>query len=68
MGSSLQTVTLPGQVWGLAAPGPSGPLVATTYDGDNLSGTVLTALEPSGAVVWPCGDGNLRACLCHCCD
>ncbi|MFB9927631.1 hypothetical protein ACFORO_20490 [Amycolatopsis halotolerans] len=46
------TVALPGQVWGVAAPGPDGPLVATTYDGDNLSRTVLTALDASGAVLW----------------
>ncbi|MBB1154422.1 hypothetical protein H4281_14870 [Amycolatopsis sp. DR6-1] len=43
---------MPGQIWGVAAPGPDGPLVATSYDGDELSRTVLTALDLSGAVVW----------------
>ncbi|MGV9300711.1 hypothetical protein [Amycolatopsis sp. NPDC003676] len=37
---SPQTVHLSGLVVGVAAPGPDGPLVATTYDGDNLSRTV----------------------------
>ncbi|MFE3179044.1 hypothetical protein ACFXPA_03435 [Amycolatopsis sp. NPDC059090] len=49
---SPQTVALPGQVRDVAAPGPNGPLVATAYDGDNLSGTVLTALDASGVVLW----------------
>lgn len=52
MGSALQAVGMPGQVWGVAAAGPGGPVVATSYDGDNLSGTVLTALDLSGAVLW----------------
>lgn len=51
-GGKPQTVPLPGQVWGLAAPGPAGPLVATGYDGRNLAGTVLTALDRSGTVLW----------------
>ncbi|MFJ9784786.1 hypothetical protein ACIRSS_34800 [Amycolatopsis sp. NPDC101161] len=51
-GGKPQTVPLPGQVWGLAAPGPAGPLVATTYDGGTLSDTVLTALDRSGTVLW----------------
>ncbi|NUT94064.1 MAG: hypothetical protein HOY78_18785 [Saccharothrix sp.] len=43
---------MPGQVWGLAAPDAAGPLFVTSYDGHNLSTTVLTALDPQGTVLW----------------
>jgi hypothetical protein len=43
---------LPGQAWGLAAPGPDGPVFVTSYDGKNLSATVLTALGLDGGVLW----------------
>ena len=43
---------LPGQAWGLAAPGPDGPVFVASYDGKNLSATVLTALGLDGGVLW----------------
>jgi hypothetical protein len=43
---------LAGQAWGLAAPGPDGPVFVTSYDGKNLSATVLTALGLDGRVLW----------------
>lgn len=43
---------LPGQAWGLAAPGPDGPVFVTSYDGKNLSATVLIALGLDGGVLW----------------
>lgn len=43
---------LPGQVWGLAAPGAGGPVFATSYDGKNVFTTVLTALGLDGGVLW----------------
>ena len=43
---------LPGQAWGLAAPGPDGPVFVTSYDGKNLSAAVLTALGLDGEVLW----------------
>ncbi|WP_218009343.1 hypothetical protein [Herbidospora cretacea] len=49
---ALRTVRMPGQVWGLAAPGQSGPLFVTSYRGRDLLGTVLTALDVSGQVLW----------------
>jgi outer membrane protein assembly factor BamB len=45
-------VILPGQAWGLAAPHPDGPVFVTSYDGKNLSATVLTALDLGGEVLW----------------
>lgn len=49
---ALRTVRMPGQVWGLAAPDQSGPLFVTSYRGRDLLGTVLTALDVSGQVLW----------------
>lgn len=49
---ALRTARMPGQVWGLAAPGQSGPLFVTSYRGRDLLGTVLTALDVSGQVLW----------------
>jgi hypothetical protein len=43
---------MPGQVWGLAAPDGAGPLFVTSYDGRNLSTTVLTAVDLEGTVLW----------------
>ena len=51
-------MNLPGQVWGLAAPGADGPVFATSYDGTNLSATVLTALDLGGEVLWRCTFGS----------
>jgi len=45
-------VTMPGQVWGLAAPDPAGPIFVTSYDGRNLNITVLVALDLAGTVIW----------------
>jgi hypothetical protein len=50
--SGPQSVVLPGQVWGLAAPDASGPIFTTSYDGKNLSATVLIALDLDGRVLW----------------
>jgi hypothetical protein len=50
--TNVTYVDLPGQVWGLAAPDADGPVFATTYDGKNLSATVLTALDLDGGVLW----------------
>jgi len=47
-----QKVTMPGQVWGLAAPDATGPLFVTSYDGRNLSTTVLTVVDLAGTVLW----------------
>lgn len=43
----MRAITLPGQVHGLAAPGPSGPVYVTSY-GEDLSITYLTVLGPDG--------------------
>jgi outer membrane protein assembly factor BamB len=43
---------LPGQTWGLVAPGDDGPIFATGYDGENLQTTVLTAYDLDGEVLW----------------
>lgn len=50
--SGPRKVAMPGQVWGLAAPGVTGPLFVTGYDGHNPSTTVLTAVDPDGTVLW----------------
>jgi hypothetical protein len=46
------SVKMPGQVWGLAAPDPVGPVFATSYDGRHLNTTVLVAVDLAGAVRW----------------
>ncbi|SBT43545.1 hypothetical protein [Micromonospora auratinigra] len=51
------TVELPGQVWGLACADPAGPIYLTSCAGRspsvrNLYTTVLTAADPTGAVLW----------------
>jgi hypothetical protein len=46
------SVKMPGQVWGLAAPDPAGPVFVTSYDGHNLNTTVLVAVDPTGTVHW----------------
>jgi hypothetical protein len=43
---------MPGQVWGLATPDATGPLFVTSYDGRNLSTTVLTGMDLAGTVLW----------------
>jgi hypothetical protein len=48
----FDTVTLRGQVLGVAAPGPDGPIIATSCDGDDLLSVVLTAVDLSGTVLW----------------
>jgi len=50
--SDVIRVMLPGQTWGLVAPNAEGPILATSYDGKNLSTTVLTALAPDGQALW----------------
>ena len=42
------SVKMPGQVWGLAASDPAGPVFVTSYDGRNLDTTVLVALGLAG--------------------
>ncbi|WP_246159059.1 hypothetical protein [Catellatospora sichuanensis] len=51
------TVTMPGQVWGLAAADPAGPMYVTSYDDRDtndryLDTTVLTAVDLAGATIW----------------
>jgi hypothetical protein len=48
----FETVMLRGQAWGVAVPGPDGPIIATSCDGDDLWSTVVTALDLSGTVLW----------------
>ncbi|NUO57954.1 MAG: hypothetical protein HOV78_14895 [Hamadaea sp.] len=48
---------MPGQVWGLAAADPTGPLYVTSYAGrgpsaHNLNTTMLTAVDLTGATIW----------------
>lgn len=43
---------LAGQTWGIAAPSADGPILATSYDGKNLSTTVLTATDTDGQPLW----------------
>jgi hypothetical protein len=55
--ASPDTVNLPGQVWGLAAASPAGPLYVTSYTGrgpgtDHLNTTMLTAVDLTGAIIW----------------
>lgn len=45
-------VTLPAQVWGLAASRPTGPLFATSFNGRDLRSAALTALDITGTVLW----------------
>ena len=58
MTATPHTVAMPGQVWGLAAADPAGPLYVTSYAGRspstrNLNTTVLTAVDLAGATIWP---------------
>lgn len=51
------TVSMPGQLWGLAAADPAGPLYVTSYAGRspstrNLNTTVLTAVDLTGTTIW----------------
>jgi hypothetical protein len=48
----LQTVRMPGQVWGVVAPNRNGPLFVTSYRSRDLFTTVLTAVDLSGRVLW----------------
>jgi hypothetical protein len=50
--NDVRYVSLPGQIRGLAAIGADGPVFVTSYDGKNLSATVLTSLGLDGAVLW----------------
>ncbi|WP_326662873.1 hypothetical protein [Streptomyces sp. NBC_00385] len=50
--SKSQSVPMPGQVWGLAASDTGGPIFITTYDGKNVSTTLLTAIDVTGEVLW----------------
>lgn len=57
MSDKPDSVTLPGQVWGLAAADPAGPLLLTSYDGRDtnprfLHTTVLTAVGLAGETRW----------------
>ncbi|MGW2564383.1 hypothetical protein ACWCXB_35325 [Streptomyces sp. NPDC001514] len=44
-------ITMPGQVWSVAAFDPSGPLYVTSYGANPLE-TVVTVVDLSGAVAW----------------
>ncbi|MEV0095063.1 hypothetical protein [Streptomyces sp. NPDC050738] len=44
-------IAMPGQVWSVAVPDPSGPLYVTSYGASPLE-TVVTMLDLSGSVVW----------------
>lgn len=50
--SEPDRVTMPGQVWGIAAPTPAGPVFVTSYDGPNLRTLTLVALDPAGTTIW----------------
>jgi len=45
-------VTMPGQVWGIAAPTPAGPIFVTSYDAHDLRTTILIALDLTGTQMW----------------
>jgi len=47
-----QVIAMDGQVWGVAAPGPAGPVFVTSYAGDDLDTTVLAAVDLAGKVLW----------------
>ncbi|MFD8967811.1 hypothetical protein ACFV0C_22915 [Streptomyces sp. NPDC059568] len=58
-------VTMPGQVWSVAAPDPSGPLYVTSYGASPLE-TVVTVVDLSGSVAWQrtfAGTGRPRSRL-----
>ena len=50
--NNVKRVMLPGQTWGLVAPGADGPILATSYEGKNLAATVLVAIDMDGQTVW----------------
>ena len=50
--SEPQRVLMSGQVWSLATPDSGGPVLITSYDGENLSTSVLTAVDLAGGVLW----------------
>lgn len=50
--TSVRNVPMPGQVSGLAAGDASGPLFVTSYDGEDLWTTVLSALDQDGTLLW----------------
>jgi outer membrane protein assembly factor BamB len=57
MTAKLDAATMPGQVWGLAAVDPAGPIYLTSYAGRspstrNLNTTMLIAVDLAGTVVW----------------
>jgi hypothetical protein len=57
MRANLATVSMPGQVWGLAAADPGGPLYVTSYasrsrNNAHLYTTALTAVDLAGATLW----------------
>ncbi|WP_233513905.1 hypothetical protein [Micromonospora craterilacus] len=57
MANVPDSVRMPGQVWGLAAADPAGPIYVTSYAGrsrsaENLYSTVLTAVDLTGARIW----------------
>jgi len=45
-------VTMPGQVWGIVAPTPAGPIFVTSHDAHNLHTTILVALDLTGTEMW----------------
>jgi hypothetical protein len=58
-----QNIAMPGQVWGLAAPDPTGPLdqgQVVFALGDELLLFRDTGLGPLDTGTWPCGDSNLH--------
>lgn len=56
---------MPGSVRGTAARGASGPIYATSADGDDPFATVLTAVDVAGDVLWrrEIGHGSDRPCV-----
>lgn len=52
MNASPHTVTMPGQVWGLAAATATGPLFATSYASDDFWATTVSAVDLDGTLLW----------------
>jgi hypothetical protein len=49
---AIRTVPVPGQVWGLAAPTGTGPVVLTSFLRADPARTVLIAFDLAGKVIW----------------
>jgi hypothetical protein len=60
LGVAIRDVTMPGQVWGLAAADPAGAICVTSYASrsgttKDLYNTVLTVVDLTGALIWQHG-------------